>query len=67
MANTIQRVKSLIDAGEAPPHMTFIRRVIDDPNHLGLDSVEDAAYLGFMLIIWASDTVSLVTNPFILL
>lgn len=58
MANTItQRVKSQINAGEAPPHMTFIRRVIEDPNHLGLDSLEDASYLGMMLIIGASDTV----------
>ncbi|KAI1045062.1 hypothetical protein LB505_009345 [Fusarium chuoi] len=36
--------------------MTFIRRVIEDPNHLGLDSLEDASYLGMMLIIGASDT-----------
>ncbi|RGP60202.1 hypothetical protein FSPOR_10791 [Fusarium sporotrichioides] len=53
----LERVKALIAAGEAPPHMTFLRRVIDDPNHLGLDSVEDAAYLGLMLIIGASDTI----------
>ncbi|RKL26265.1 hypothetical protein BFJ72_g13838 [Fusarium proliferatum] len=54
----LKKVKSQIDAGEAPPHMTFIRRVIEDPNHLGLDSLEDASYLGMMLIIGASDTVS---------
>lgn len=66
MTNTAtQRVKSLIDAGEAPPHMTFIRRVIEDPNHLGLDSLEDAAYLGMMLIIGASDTVSIAVPLFL--
>lgn len=62
---TTQRVKSLIDAGEAPPHMTFIRRIIEDPNHLGLDSLEDAAYLGMMLIIGASDTVSFAVPLFL--
>ncbi|KAF9778784.1 hypothetical protein IL306_003260 [Fusarium sp. DS 682] len=63
IVDTAQRVKSLIDMGEAPPHMTFIRRIIDDPNNLGLDSVEDAAYLGLMLIIGASDTVRTINTP----
>jgi hypothetical protein len=60
-----QRVESQINAGEAPPHMTFIRRVIEDPNHLGLDSLEDASYLGMMLIIGASDTVSFTVPRFL--
>ncbi|KAF5529753.1 cytochrome P450 [Fusarium mexicanum] len=61
----LKRVKSQIDAGEAPPHMTFIRRVIEDPNHLGLDSLEDASYLGMMLIIGASDTSRISTWSFL--
>ncbi|KAF4498010.1 cytochrome P450 [Fusarium agapanthi] len=57
MTNTVtQRVNSQIDAGENPPHMTFIRRVIEDPNYLELDSLEDASYLGMTSIIGASDT-----------
>ncbi|KAF4341198.1 cytochrome P450 monooxygenase [Fusarium beomiforme] len=61
----LEKVKSLIDSGEAPPHMTFIRRVIEDKNHLGLKSVEDAAYLGLMLIIGASDTSRMSTWAFL--
>ncbi|KAF5574644.1 oxidoreductase [Fusarium pseudoanthophilum] len=61
----LKRVKAQIDAGEAPPHMTFIRRVIEDPNHLGLDSLEDASYLGMMLIIGASDTSRISTWSFL--
>ncbi|KAG4259090.1 hypothetical protein FPRO03_13312 [Fusarium proliferatum] len=61
----LKKVKSQIDAGEAPPHMTFIRRVIEDPNHLGLDSLEDASYLGMMLIIGASDTSRISTWSFL--
>ncbi|KAF5567491.1 amidohydrolase family [Fusarium napiforme] len=61
----LKRVKSQIDAGEAPPHMTFIKKIIEDPNHLGLDSLEDASYLGMMLIIGASDTSRISTWSFL--
>ncbi|KAM0469795.1 hypothetical protein ACHAP7_009826 [Fusarium lateritium] len=59
----LERVKRLMACDEAPPHLTFLRRVLEDPNRLGFDNVEDAAYLGLMLVIGASDTVSKDGSP----
>ncbi|KAF5715048.1 cytochrome P450 monooxygenase [Fusarium mundagurra] len=46
-------------------HKRDYERVIEDPNHLGLDSLEDASYLGMMLIIGASDTSRISTWSFL--